>query len=193
MSTALKKKSNLELLDEAARLEYPLCGEVIDGELFVMGRPTFGHMNVEVEVMFDLRRGSGGPPPSGWTFIQEVEIRFTSTQEQAVPDICGWRTDRVAGHLDENPLTVVPDWVCEVLSESTRRKDLGKKRDLYARHGVAHLWIIDPDAHVLEAFALSGGKWTLQGTWTENAVVSGLEPFPEQSFEFARWWGSFGA
>lgn len=188
MSTALKKKSNLELLEQASKLEHPLCGEVIDGELFVMGRPTFGHMNVEGEVFMDLRRGSSGPPPPGWIFIQEVEVRFLATNEQAVPDISGWRTERVESHLKENPITVTPNWVCEVLSESTRRKDLGKKRDLYARHGVPHLWIIDPDARVLEAFALSGATWMLQGTWTEDAVVSGLAPFPEQSFQLARWW-----
>ena len=188
MSMALKKKSNLELLEEASRLRYPLCGEVIDGELHVMGRPTAAHMNVEGELFADLRRGSGGPPPQGWVFLQEVEVRFPSTDEQAVPDISGWRTDRISGHLKENPIVVRPDWVCEVLSDSTRRKDLGSKRDLYARQGVPHLWIIDPDAHVLEVFALSTQKWLLLGTWTADAVATGVLPFAEVTFHLARWW-----
>lgn len=188
MSIAFKKKSNLELLEEASRLQYPLCGEVIDGELFVMGRPTPGHLNVEGELFMDLRRGSGGPPPSGWTFFQEVEVLFPSTHEKAVPDVSGWRTERITGHLKENPVTVRPDWVCEVLSDSTRRKDLGPKRQLYARQGVPHLWIIDTDAHVLEAFALSTEKWLLLGTWSEDAVVEGVAPFVEASFQVSHWW-----
>lgn len=188
MSVALKKRSNAELLEEADRLKYPLCGEVIDGELYVMGRPAPSHMNVEGEVFMDLRRGSGGPPPAGWFFFQEVEVRFLATSEQAVPDISGWRVERITGHLKENPITVRPDWVCEVLSDSTRRKDLGPKRELYARQGVPHLWIIDPDAHVLEAFSLSQGKWLLLGTWTEDAVAQGVAPFEGHAFDLSRWW-----
>lgn len=187
MSTAEKPKSNRELLAEAAALPERLTGEVIDGELYVMSRPTPAHQEVEAGLMSSLKFGGGGPPLTSWYFQHEVEILFP-TQELAVPDLSGWRNDRIAGHRNDNPIEVIPDWVCEVLSDSTRRKDLGPKRDLYARHGVGHLWLVDPVAQVLEAFALTAGRWTLLGTWTGAAEVTGVAPFPELRFELRRWW-----
>jgi Uma2 family endonuclease len=78
--------------------------------------------------------------------------------------------------------------VCEILSESTRAKDLGPKRDLYARHGVKHLWIVEPDARLLEAFALGpSGRWELLGTWTENAIAN-VAPFDDCALAPERWW-----
>ena len=49
-----------------------------------------------------------------------------------------------------------PDWVCEVLSPSTRRIDRNEKRAIYAREGVPDLWFVDPDTRALEVFGLRG-------------------------------------
>ena len=57
--------------------------------------------------------------------------------------------------------TLAPDWVCEVLSPSTRRLNLLEKRPTYAREGVGHLWLIDPTDRTLEAFELHEGQWLL--------------------------------
>lgn len=188
MTVALEKRSNAELLEEVARLPERMTGEVIDGELYVMGRPTPGHQNVEGEVTGALRFGGGGkPPPPGWLILPEVEVRFP-TLEQVGPDVSGWLRARLAGREHENPVVVRPDWVCEILSDSTRRKDLGPKRELYAAQHIPHLWIIDPEAHVLEAFALAAGRWSLLGTWSEDDVVTGVAPFPDAAFELTRWW-----
>ena len=125
MSIAIKRKSNRELLAEVAALPERLTGEVIDGELHVMSRPTPAHQEAEAGLMSALKFGGGGPPASAWYFQHEVEILFPS-EELAVPDVSGWRSERIAGHRNDNPIEIVPDWVCEVLSDSTRRKDLGK-------------------------------------------------------------------
>ena len=58
----------------------------------------------------------------------------------------------------------MPDWVCEILSPGTRRFDLTEKRALYGAHGASFLWLLDPQAELLEAFALQGGAWVLAGT-----------------------------
>jgi Uma2 family endonuclease len=185
VTVALKRRSNAELLIEVERLPENMTGEVIDGELHVMGRPSIAHQNVETEVSADLRRSGGGP--GGWLIVPEVEVRFP-TDELVVPDLSGWRRERIAGRESENPALVRPDWVCEILSDSTRLKDLGPKRDLYARQGVPHLWVIDPLAHILEAFALERARWVLLGMWSEAQVAVGIEPFPDGRFELARWW-----
>ncbi len=60
--------------------------------------------------------------------------------------------------------TLAPDWVCEVLSPSTRKLDLEEKRPVHAREGVGHLWFVDPAARTLEAFILSDGGWIPAGS-----------------------------
>lgn len=188
MPAALKKRSHAELLEEVARLPEHMTGEIIDGELYVMGRPSPSHQNVEGEVTGVLRFGGGGkPPPSGWLILPEVEVRFP-TLELVVPDVAGWLRSRFDGRERENPVVVRPDWVCEILSDSTRRKDLGPKRQLYARQEIPHLWIIDPEAHVFEAFSLAAHRWSLVGTWSGGEVVTGVPPFPDAAFELSRWW-----
>lgn len=189
VTTALRLPSNAELCERANALPPPLVGEVIAGVLYAMGRPSPAHANVEEGLIIDLREGrrNGGPPPAGWYFKIEVEVRF-DTDEKAVPDVAGWRTERIAGHRNENPIRIVPDWVCEILSDSTRRKDLGVKRDLYARQHVGHLWIVDPDVRQLEAFALdSEGRWVLLGSWFDDAVVD-IAPFSGVPMSMDRWW-----
>ncbi len=59
------------------------------------------------------------------------------------PDIAGWRRDRLEELPEEVPITVRPDWICEILSKN-RRVDLIKKKRVYHRHNVQHYWIIDP-------------------------------------------------
>ena len=66
---------------------------------------------------------------------------------------------------------VSPDWVCEVLSPSTAAVDRITKRDLYARSGIGHYWIVDVDAHTLEAFERVDRRWLLLGTDGDDAVA----------------------
>lgn len=189
MSSAARSFTNAELCEQAGALAEPLVGEVVDGVLYTMGRPAPAHANVEKGVLIDLSGGprGGGPPPLAWYIQAEVEIRFAN-DEKAVPDVSAWRSERIAGHRNDNPIRIVPDWVCEVLSDSTRKKDLGPKRDMYARQGVGHLWIVDPDAHVLEAFVLgSERRWELLGTWVEDAVAE-VAPFDGTPLSLGRWW-----
>lgn len=188
MTAALKLPDNWELRKELEKLPDNLVGEVIGGVLYTMGRPRPSHAMVERSIGTDLGSGrfGGPPPPSDWVILPEVEILF-STGESVVPDLSGWRTERIAGHLDDNPITVVPDWVCEILSTSTRRKDLGVKRALYAAQGVSHLWIVDPDALQLEAFALERGGWRLLGSYFEDDTAD-VGPFEGTPLLLSNWW-----
>lgn len=187
MSTASRLKTHQELLRELAALPDGQTGEVVAGALYVMGRPGPRHQAAEGEVFSQLKTGGPGGRSGGWIFLPEVSVRFAS-DEEVVPDLSGWRRERIEGRLDENPMRVRPDWVCEILSDSTRVKDLGPKRALYAQQGVPYLWLIDPHAHVLEAFQLVGPAWQLQGTWSEDDVIKGIAPFPELTLRLAEWW-----
>ena len=82
---------------------------------------------------------------------------------------------------------LAPDWVCEVLSPSTRRYDKGEKRDIYRRHGVQHLWHIDPAERLLEAFELTGDQWLLLRTYRDDEGVAAA-PFAAVPFKLGLLW-----
>ena len=84
-------------------------------------------------------------------------------------------------------VALAPDWVCEVLSASTRRLDLEVKRPVYAREGVPWLWLVDPAERTLEAFELRDGQWLRAGSARDDAPVR-LPPFDAIAFALADLW-----
>ena len=84
-------------------------------------------------------------------------------------------------------VTLAPDWACEVLSDSTRKVDLHGKRPVYAREGVAHLWLVDPTDRTLEAFELRDGQWVLIGSAKDDEPVS-IAPFDAITFSLGDLW-----
>ena len=135
--------------------------EIIDGVLYTQPRPASPHALATSSLGSDLiapfQFGRGGP--GGWWIIDEPELHLG--EDILVPDLAGWRRERMPAYPDVAYFTLPPDWVCEVLSASTRRIDLHGKRPIYAREGVAHLWLVDPVDRTLEAFELRAGEWVL--------------------------------
>jgi Uma2 family endonuclease len=83
--------------------------------------------------------------------------------EVRCPDLAGWRVERYE-EPEDNPIALVPDWICEVLSPSTARSDRVEKMPLFAEHGVGHLWLIDPIAETLEVYRREGTLWVVAST-----------------------------
>ena len=161
--------------------------EIIDGTLYTHPRPASLHalacsrLQNHIGTPFDF--GDGGP--GGWWILFEPELHLG--EEILVPDIAGWRRERMPEFPVTAYFTLPPDWVCAVLSPSTRTLDLGGKRSIYAREGVGYLWLVDPDARSLEAFKLRGSEWVLIDTLFENAPVS-LPPFEAIGFNLGDLW-----
>jgi hypothetical protein len=82
-------------------------------------------------------------------------------EDVVVPDLAGWRRERMRRLPDEPALTLAPDWVCEVISPSTARVDRAQKLPIYSREQVAWLWLVDPLARTLEIFRLQDDAWKL--------------------------------
>lgn len=169
-----------------------LVAEILHGQLVTHPRPTGGHARVHTRLIGVLAppfcEGLSGP--GGWEILTEPELHFGS--EVTVPELAGWRLERVPVPPAANPLVVakirlVPDWVCEVLSPSTEKYDRGDKREIYADAGVKHLWLVDPRIDVLEVFELTGGKWSLIHTWTGD-VAANIPPFDAIEFRLGRIW-----
>ncbi len=178
-----------DLYAQLEALPENLTGEIINGHLYTQARPANPHALAGSGLGMDIgsayHRGRGGP--GGWWILDEPEIHFIRDTEVLVPDLAGWRRERMPRLPRDHRIEVVPDWVCEILSPSTARQDRVIKMPVYARYGVAYLWLVDPLAHTLEAFALWEGRWTVIGLFQERDAVS-VEPFTEIALELDGLW-----
>lgn len=164
-----------------------LVAEIIDGELVTHPRPGPPHgiassaLGAKLGDTFQF--GEGGP--GGWIFIDEPELHLGP--DVVVPDLAGWRRERLTA-LPETPyLEIAPDWVCEVLSPATETYDRDAKRRIYARAEVGYLWLLDPRVRLLETFALASGKWLLLATFHDADEVR-AQPFDAIAFSLGVLW-----
>ena len=104
-----------------------------------------------------------------------------------VPDLAGWRRERMKKLPGKAYFTLAPNWVCEVLSASTRRLELQEKRPVYAREGVRRLWLVDPADRTLDAFELHEGQWLLIASAKDDDPVS-IRPFDAITFSLGDLW-----
>ena len=164
-----------------------MVAEVLAGTLHLQPRPTMRHARASSVFGYVLTgpfdRGIGGP--GGWWIVDEPELHLGD--DIVVPDLAGWRREKMPEYPDAAYCAIPPDWACEVLSTSTRRIDLNEKRSIYAREGVSHLWFVDPEAKTLEAFELSDSRWVLLATLADDAQVA-LPPFDAISFRLDALW-----
>ena len=164
-----------------------MVAEVVAGTLHTQPRPAKRHAwassGLGMKIGSPFSYGDGGP--GGWMILFEPELHLG--EDIVVPDIAGWRRETMSEDMEGAYFTQAPDWVCEVLSPSTRQFDQGAKRAVYARERVSHLWFLDPDARTLEAFELRGDLWVLLATLVDDAQVS-LPPFDAISFSLDALW-----
>ena len=161
--------------------------EIVDGTLHTHPRPASAHalassrLGIEIGGPFD--RGRGGP--GGWWILDEPELHLED--DILVPDLAGWRRERMPDYPDTAYFTLAPDWICEIPSASTRKLDLVNKRPIYAREGVGHLWLVDPTDRTLEAFERHDREWALIATAKDDDPVS-IPPFDAITFSLGDLW-----
>ncbi len=162
-------------------------GEIIDGDLIVTPRPSGEHSNAAFAVSAAIgppyRFGRGGP--GGWIILYEPEVKFH--EDILVPDLAGWRKERFPGWPKDNWFSILPDWICEIVSPSTARHDRITKMRIYASHSVQYFWLIDPRDRTLEVFMLKSGEWAKLAGFADNDNVR-AEPFPELEFPLDDLW-----
>ncbi|MBK5969671.1 MULTISPECIES: Uma2 family endonuclease [Thiorhodovibrio] len=180
--------------DHLEALPEGLTGEILNGQLHTQPRPSGRHGRASVLLDRALGRSydDGDAGPGGWWILIEPEVHFIRDTEVAVPDLAGWRRERMPQIPDGHRFEVVPDWVCEILSASTESKDRNIKMPLYAHYGVPHAWLLDPRQRRLEAYALetqgeqpSGWRLLLEAGGTECVQAP---PFSELALELDALW-----
>lgn len=165
-----------------------LVAEVIRGALSLLPRPRPLHARTSSRLGMRLGGfdGEGDDGPGGWVILDEPELHLG--REILVPDLAGWRRERMPVLPTELAYFVLaPDWVCEVLSPATERIDRSDKTEIYAEHGVRHVWFLDPDVQTLEILRLDGTTYRLVKTFGGDARAR-AEPFDAIELALASLW-----
>jgi Uma2 family endonuclease len=161
--------------------------EIIAGELYATPRPSLLHAHSASVLGMVLggpfHRGRDGP--GGWVMLNEPELHFAA--DVLVPDIAGWRRERLPTVPAAAFMTLAPDWLCEVLSPSTETIDRTRKLAIYARQGVRHVWLVDPLLETLEVMRLESQRWALLATHEGRTMVR-AEPFDAIELELGALW-----
>ena len=163
--------------------------EIVNGELHLSPRPGGPATSVATNLLFELgppfALGKGGP--GGWLILSEPEIHIGD--DIVAPDLAGWRRERLALVPDAAFVSVVPDWVCEVLSPSTERFDRAFKLPLFAQWGVRHMWLVHPRHRTLETYTLDAGNPGIgRLAIYKDHERARIAPFEEIELDLSVWW-----
>jgi Uma2 family endonuclease len=185
MASPVRKRATY---DDLLQVPDNLVAEILDGELHTSPRPTAPHALATSVLGSELgppfHRGRGGP--GGWWILDEPELHMGA--DVLVPDLAGWRRERLPAIPDAAFFTLAPDWACEVLSPSTERLDRVRKLPVYARESVKHVWLVNPTARTLEVLRLEGGRWVVAATHGGDDPVR-AEPFDAIELDMGALWG----
>ncbi|PKM37820.1 MAG: hypothetical protein CVV06_03810 [Gammaproteobacteria bacterium HGW-Gammaproteobacteria-10] len=180
---ALREATYEDLFD----LPEHIIGEIINGQLMTQPRPAPRHA-LAASVISDqyispYHRGRGGP--GGWWILFEPELHLG--RNILVPDLAGWRRERMPQLPEEAYFSIAPDWICEVISPGTSRIDRAVKMPIYAACEVSWLWLVDPGPKTLEVYRLLEGHWLLEHTWQDDDMVR-APPFDAVELALADLW-----
>lgn len=186
MSTAGK----LATYDDLIRAPDTVVAELIHGALYQTPRPAPKHANATLAVGSLLSppfgRGRGGP--GDWVFLIEPELH--PGLHVLVPDLAGWRRERLPELPNDAYIDLAPDWVCEVLSPGPARYDRSVKMPVYATERVGYAWLIDVHAQTLEACERDErGHWVLLHTCAGSDPVH-PPPFHVLPFALGELWSA---
>lgn len=164
-----------------------MIAEIIGGELRLSPRPggpaTVVGSAIGKKLGSLFERDDGGP--GGWLILWEPELHLGD--EVVVPDLAGWRLERMPVGPDDAFFTIPPDWICEVLSRSTEKTDRTEKMPIYASFGVQYAWLVHPRRRTLETFRLRDGSWSATGV-RKDTDRARIEPFDAIELDLARLW-----
>jgi Uma2 family endonuclease len=173
--------------DDLIKVPDNMVAELIEGELYASPRPAGPHTRAASALGFLLgppfQFGIGGP--GGWWILDEPELHLG--RDVLVPDLAGWRRERMPEIPKTHVFSIVPDWVCEVISPSNGRLDRLMKMPIYAREGVPYAWIVEPEQQLLEARRLQSGEWLVREYGGDARLR--VEPFEALEMDMTLVWG----
>lgn len=184
-------RSKLATFADLAALPDHVRAEVIHGAIVEKSATSFEHGSAQTRFGSTLdrrfQRKPGGRWPGGWWLCVEAEVQY-EPHEIFAHDLAGWRRDRVPDRPSGRPVSIRPDWVCELVSPSNEKRDRVDKFEVLLRHGVPYYWIADPIEHVLTVH-----RWTERGYLIALVAKAGdtirAEPFDSVELRLSALFG----
>jgi Uma2 family endonuclease len=162
-----------------------VVAELIWGALHTQPRPALRHVRSSGKLFGQVDSKFDDSGPSGWLILTEPEVHLA--RHVLVPDLAGWRRERLPKIEDKPFIELAPDWICEVLSPSTVQTDRKLKMPIYAQAGVPHVWLMDPIAQTLEAYVLENARWVLLATYAGDESAR-IPPFEAMELSLNTLW-----
>ena len=158
-----------------------VVAELVDGQLYAHPRPRGRHVFLASRIVTEVGRHFDFDPedPTSWLIVSEPEVHLRRDFEVVVPDVAGWKAQRLPDLPTDQRFAHPPDWVCEVLSPSTESYDRRVKLPLYAAYGVGHVWLADADALTVTCYRLHRGEWRETGQARYPEPIA-LPPFDDR-------------
>lgn len=177
-ATAQKKQGEYTIEDYYA-LPDDIRVELIDGVFYDMSSPTFVHQDILSEFFWQIRKYIDSKKGSCKPLMSTLDVRLDCDNRTIVqPDIliiCEKSKDKIRRW----GIMGAPDFALEVLSPSTRKKDMTLKLMKYSEAGVREYWILDPDKQKLVVYDLEHEElpviYDLHGTAPVNIFHGNLE------------------
>lgn len=138
--------------DYLALAEGPPFAELISGNIIMAPSPFRSHQRV-IQRIYQLIQNHLDQHPSGESYLAPFDIHFGES-DVLCPDLSFFSSER-CHLLSDRGAEGAPDLVIEVLSPSTARRDRKDKREIYTRHGVKELWLVNTELETIEVFDLA--------------------------------------
>jgi Uma2 family endonuclease len=162
-TTKLTYADYLRLPDDGLR------HEIIDGEHYVTPAPTVRHQEISGRLFYQIQQYLERQP-IGKLFYAPLDA-LLSEFDIVVPDLVYISNER-SSFLTAKNLQGPPDLVIEILSPSTKHRDLGIKRDLYGRVGIQEYWLVDQMQEVVDVCrSESGLTFAAPVKYAKNAIL----------------------
>jgi Uma2 family endonuclease len=191
--TSMQTTHNLATLKDLEALPEGSRTQLINDRLVALPRPTGAHIKATNELFYELngpfsRKKDGGP--GGWIFVIEPQLYLvgqSGRQHSLIPDIAGWRRERMPEVPKTHRFEETPDWICEVISESSRVSDRQEKPPIYLSCGVGFYWLIDPETRELEVWESANSAWKVFGVFSHEDKVKAA-PFEAVELDLSVLW-----
>ena len=151
----------IQILNDAPFYQYY---EIIGGKKFMAPSANLDHSGIIARLFFAFSNYFV-THKSGYVYLDNVDVHL-SDEDTFIPDLSIVLKDREQILAGRKAIYGAPDMVVEVLSHSTRKKDLTIKKDTYEAQGVREYWIIDPRAKSVTVYLLKDGKYFLDEVYT---------------------------
>ena len=147
-----KRRHFYEIVEENKKMEF------INGEIIFHSPVRLQH-NSATGSIYNLLKAFVAKNNLGFVGVEKIMVSLTRNDYE--PDVCFFGSDKAKNFTPKQAQFPAPDFVVEVLSDSTAKYDRETKFQDYAAHGVTEYWIVDADKKIVEQYFLQTEQYEL--------------------------------